>query len=342
LKEWSVHAANGTSRILIGETLAALAKYIPEGNSVLITDTNVRRLFPPELASFKIIEVDLGEKAKNLATVEDIYKKLLDFELDRSSFIVGIGGGIVCDIAGFSAATFMRGLEFGFVPTSLLAQVDAAIGGKNGVNFKGYKNLVGTFQQPRFVLCDLGLLTGLPEKELLCGIAEIVKHALIKSPSLLNFLENNWSSFLAREESALERGVEDSIRIKTEIVQADTLEQGERRKLNFGHTLGHAVEKIDRLPHGEAVSIGMVMAAKISQARGLLTPQDTARIQALLQNFGLPTQIPGTAIQYFEALKKDKKRQGKDIHFVLLTALGKAEVVKIPISELKEFFRDLC
>jgi len=137
LKEWSVHAANGTSRILIGETLAALAKYIPEGNSVLITDTNVRRLFPPELASFKIIEVDLGEKAKNLATVEDIYKKLLDFELDRSSFIVGIGGGIVCDIAGFSAATFMRGLEFGFVPTSLLAQVDAAIGGKNGVNFKG-------------------------------------------------------------------------------------------------------------------------------------------------------------------------------------------------------------
>jgi len=136
--------------------------------------------------------------------------------------------------------------------------------------------------------------------------------------------------------------VEDSIRIKTEIVQADTLEQGERRKLNFGHTLGHAVEKIDRLPHGEAVSIGMVMAAKISQARGLLTPQDTARIQALLQNFGLPTQIPGTAIQYFEALKKDKKRQGKDIHFVLLTALGKAEVVKIPISELKEFFRDLC
>lgn len=342
MKEWSVHAANGTSRILIGESLAALPQYIPAEKCILITDNNVRRLFPPEIASFNIIEIGQGEKSKTLNTLGNIFQQFLDFEIDRSSFIVGIGGGIVCDIAGFAAATYMRGLDFGFVPTSLLAQVDAAVGGKNGVNFKGYKNLVGTFNQPRFILCDLGLLAELPEKELLCGLAEIVKHALIKSPSLFDFLENNWQSFRAREKSALEKGVEESIRIKTEIVQADTLERGERRKLNFGHTLGHAVEKVDMLPHGEAVSIGMVLAAKISQARGLLTSEDITRIQAVLRNFGLPIKIPGAAAQYFAALKKDKKRQGEFIHFVLLNKIGSAEVIKISFAELEEFFRDLC
>jgi len=342
LKFYEIQVSDGNCQIIIGESIKNLKNYLTSEKNVVITDKNVRHFYNQCFSDFEIIEIGLGEQIKNLKTVEEIYQKLLEMEMDRSSFIIGIGGGIVCDVAGFSASTYMRGLRFGFVPSTLLAQVDASIGGKNGVNFKGFKNIIGVFNQPQFVLCDTDLLHTLPEKELLCGMAEIVKHALIKSPSYFHYLEQEWSSLLSLEPRTVEQVVDDSIKIKSEIVQTDALESGERRKLNFGHTLGHAIEKECQLPHGEAVSLGMVIASRISVAKEMLSPEDADRIETLLQNLKLPTRLPQNKDLIINAIKKDKKREGEEIHFVLLAGLGKAEVIKMSYKELEDQINDLC
>ena len=186
--------------------------------------------------------------------------------------IVAIGGGIVCDVAGFAASTYMRGLSFGFVPTTLLAQVDASVGGKNGVNLHGYKNLVGTFAQPGFVLCDPELLRTLPTEEVRNGFAEVIKQAAIGDALLFSFLEAGPDAALSLDRAAIDRIVYDCLKVKTNIVKEDELETGERRKLNFGHTVGHAVEKVHGLRHGEAVSIGMMAAAR-AFGEGRSSPQ---------------------------------------------------------------------
>jgi len=342
LKEIKMEASNGRSRILLGESVKNLSNYIKAKKSVIITDNNVRQVHGHLFPELEIIEIGTGEQIKNFSTINKILQRFLALELDRSSLIIGIGGGIVCDITGFAASTYMRGLQFAFVPSTLLAQVDAAIGGKNGVNLLGFKNIVGVFNHPQFILSDFSLLSTLPEKELVCGIAEVVKHALIKSPSLFDLLEEEWNSLLSLKSNISGKIIEESVKIKADIVSADPLEAGERRKLNFGHTLGHAIEKTLHLPHGEAVSIGMVAAARISEARGTLSLYDTRRIESLLQNFRLPCKLPADSEPLIEAIKKDKKRTGEEIDFVLLAGIGKAEVIKISYKELGEYIHDLC
>ena len=341
MKEWNLHADNGSSRIIVGGSIRDLRQYLPDTKHIVISDENVRRLHGHCFSDFDVVEIGLGEKIKTLATVEKIYQTFLDGELDRTSFVVGIGGGIVCDVTGFVASTYMRGVRFGFVPSTLLAQADAGIGGKNGVNFQGYKNIVGVFNQPQFVLCDMELLATLPERELLCGLAEIVKHAVIRSPSLFSYLEERWPSLPALESHAIEKVVDDSLRIKSEIVRADALETGERRKLNFGHTLGHAIERACGLPHGEALSIGMVIAARISVDRGMLSSRDAYRIEALLDNLRLPVELPVDTDVLIDAVKKDKKREGKGTHYVLLGGIGNALVVRMSYRELEKHIHDL-
>jgi 3-dehydroquinate synthase len=259
----------------------------------------------------------------------------MGLEVERSSFIVGIGGGIVCDITGFVASTYLRGVRFGFVSTTLLSQVDASVGGKNGVNFGGYKNIIGVFNQPEFVICDLSLLGTLPGKEILCGLAEIVKHAVIGDAELFGYLEENYKNAFSLDRQVIERLVYDSIKIKSTIVNKDEKEKGERRKLNFGHTIGHAIEKTIGISHGEAVSAGMVAAATIAVNRNLLSPEDATRIKLLLKNLRLPTEILTGKERLIEALKKDKKREGDAIHFVLPDGIGKVIVKQIPIKEIK-------
>lgn len=342
MKKIDIHASTGSCQVVVDEALGNLKKYLKCKKNVVITDENVRRYHGDLFSDYKVIEIGLGEKTKTLRTVEEIYQGFIKLEIDRSSFVIGIGGGIVCDITGFAASTFMRGVGFGFVPSTLLAQVDAGIGGKNGVNFKGYKNIVGVFNQPQFVLLDFDLLKTLPEKERLCGVVEMIKHALIESPSLFDYLEKEWPSLLSLRHKVVEEAVVESILIKSRIVQVDERETEERRKLNFGHTLGHAVEKVTGLPHGQAVSIGMVVAARMSVCQGLLSREEAGRIEALLQNIKLPTQIPAERELLFEALKKDKKRKGNEIHFVLLEGIGKAKVQKMAYEELEEQIRDLC
>jgi len=335
MKTLEIHGNAGDSFIHVGETLRNLEKYIPSKNVVLITDKNVKQFYENDFPPHPVITIDTGEKIKNLDTVRDIYEKLVTVGADRSTFIVGIGGGIVCDIAGFVASTYLRGVRFGFVSSTLLSQVDASVGGKNGVNFKGYKNMVGVFNQPEFVICDLNLLNTLPKKEILNGMAEIVKHGAIEDANLFAYLEGHSQKALILDIEVIEKLVYDSIVIKSDIVNQDELEKGARRKLNFGHTFGHAFEKTTGVPHGEAVSVGMVMATALSVKRGRLSADDAGRIKTLLQKIGLSVDIHAEGKRVIDALKKDKKRKGDHIYFVLLNEIGNAFVDQIPINELE-------
>jgi 3-dehydroquinate synthase len=329
------------SSILIGERLGNVKAYVPAGNAIIVTDSNVRKLYESQFPSYPVIEIGMGETIKNLETVEYIYQRFLELGVDRSTFIIGIGGGIVCDITGFAASTFLRGLDFGFVSSSLLSQVDASVGGKNGVNFHSYKNIIGTFNQPRFVICDPIMLRTLPENELSCGFAEIVKHGAIADEAHFTFLENHASEALALKEEIIAQLVHDSVSIKAGVVNRDEREKGERRKLNFGHTFGHAVEKITGRPHGDAVSIGMVVAAALSHKRGLLGQESVDRLIELLNRLHLPTHIEMERARVLDALKKDKKRDGDIINFILLKRIGEAVVEEISIDELEKVLDDL-
>lgn len=328
---------SGKSRILIGERLANLSRHLPVPRPVVITDVNVRRLYALDSMDADLITIGTGEEIKTLDTVREIYSRLLSYGADRSSFIVGIGGGIVCDIAGFAAATFLRGLRFGFVATTLLAQVDASIGGKNGVNFGGYKNMVGVFQQPEFVICEPHVLKTLPEEEVRCGLAEIAKHAAIADADLFAYLERQRQSVLALDEKIVAELVDKSVRIKAAVVCRDERENDGRRVLNFGHTFGHAIEKVSGLAHGEAVSLGMAMAAAVSVKKGLLSASEEKRLKALLDSFRLPTARDFESGAVIDAISKDKKREGSRIRFVLLEKIGRAVVEPITLDELQTF-----
>ena len=341
MKTIRIHGSTGDSTILVGEVLESLGKYAPLEKTVVITDTNVRRHYQKDFPPCEVIEIKSSEKIKSLETVKEIYQRLTEIEADRSSFIVAIGGGVVCDIAGFVASTYMRGVRFGFVSTTLLSQVDASVGGKNGVNLGGYKNMVGVFNQPEFVICDLNLLKTLPEKDLLSGFAEIVKHAVIEDPELFSYLEENYERGLSLDTKVINRLVYDSIVIKSSIVNRDEKETGERRKLNFGHTFGHAIEKTIGVSHGEAVSAGMVIALKLSMRRGYLSMEETEKIEGLLQKMKLPIRLPFDSGGVLDALRKDKKRNGNIINFVLLRAIGHAVVEKMSIQELETAISDL-
>jgi 3-dehydroquinate synthase len=326
----------GKSVVLIGERLENLNNYLPVKTPIIITDANVKRhwgnLFPPGF----VITIGTGEEIKTLDTVYGIYDQLLELGADRSSFILGIGGGVVCDVAGYVASTYMRGVRFGFVSTTLLSQVDASVGGKNGVNFGGYKNIVGIFNQPQFVICDQQLLQTLPPEEFHSGFAEIVKHGAIADDQLFSYLEQNWARALAHDPVVIEKVVHESVIIKATIVDRDATEQGERRKLNFGHTLGHAIEKVLQVSHGEAVSAGMVLASKLSENNGYLQADDTARLSSLLEKFNLPVRLNFNRQSVMEAVGKDKKREGESLKFVLLKKIGEAVVSEISMRDLED------
>jgi 3-dehydroquinate synthase len=343
MEEIKLNTGSAISRILIGESISNLGKYIPQGKkAIIITDSNIIKFYRNQLKEYDIIEIGLGETNKTLATLEYIMGRLVEMEADRSTFIVGIGGGIISDITGFAASIYMRGLHFGFVTTTLLSQVDASVGGKNGVNYKGFKNMVGVFNQPEFVICDINMLKTLDRQEFIGGFAEVIKHGAIKDAELFDYLEASYDKALQYDASAVLRSVRDSVIIKSKVVEQDEHEKGERRKLNFGHTFGHAIEKLTQLPHGQAIAIGMNMAAKASVKKGLLKKEDAERIKNLCKNFQLPYSIDIDKISLFNAMKKDKKREGEGLHLVLLEAIGKAVVLNVTYKELEDIINDLC
>ena len=333
-----IQGQTGPSDIVVGEHLENLPRYLPSaGRTIIVTDDNVHRLHGHRFPSADVITIGTGEKVKTLESVSHIYRELIRREADRFDFILAIGGGLVCDVAGFAASTYMRGVPYGFVATSLLAQVDASVGGKNGVNFNGYKNMVGVFNQPRFVICDLSLLETLPPGEIANGLAEIVKHGAIYDRDYFATIENNVGLIESLEPAFMEALVHRSVVIKSEVVNRDEKEAGERRKLNFGHTFGHAIEKCTNLAHGEAVSIGMRIAGHFSKQTAGLAHDDLVRLEALLQRLGLPLQVPVAPDALLQALGKDKKRQGDTLHFVCLEALGRSVVTPVDLSTLAAF-----
>ncbi len=343
MREIALAGATGTSRILLGVSLEDLGEFVDPGRTILLMDADVARLHPGLAPGFERIDAGSGESAKSLENVGRICRGLLELGADRSSMVVGVGGGAVCDVAGLAASLFMRGIRFGLAPTSLLAQADAAIGGKNGVNLDGYKNVIGVFAQPAFVFVDFEILRTLPPREILCGAAEIVKHALIGDAAMFGYLERNGGRLLALERDAVVEAVGRSVALKKTIVEADERESGGRRKLNFGHTLAHALEKTAGVSHGEAVAMGMAFACRVSAVRGLLSATDTARIEALLRAMGLPSDAPQAPADLLAAaVRKDKKRDGETLRFVLLEGIGKARVVELSLNELEGYIHGLC
>ncbi len=342
MEELNINTDSSVSKILIGEQVSNFRKYIPQDkNPIIITDQNILKFYKSHFEGLNIIEIGLGEQNKTLKTLDYIMEKLVEFEADRSSFVIGVGGGIVTDTVGFAASVYMRGLRFGFISTSLLSQVDASVGGKNGVNFKGFKNMIGVFNQPEFVICDQQMLKTLDNQEFIGGFAEIIKHGAIKDIELFKFLELNFEKAINYDNLVLQRVIKDSILIKSKVVEQDEHEKGERRKLNFGHTFGHAIEKLTSLSHGPAISIGMTMAAEASVKKGLLKNEEAERLKMLLQNMQLPVSLNIDKKAFFNAMKKDKKREGGNIHLILLKGLGNAIVENITYNELEEIINDL-
>ncbi len=329
------------SRIYIGESIQNLRSYLPKGKVVIITDEVVSGIYMNRFSEFPVIEIGQGEKIKTIDTLEYIFDRFLQYEVDRSTYIVAIGGGIVCDVAGFAASIFMRGLRFGFVSTTLLSQVDASVGGKNGVNFHRYKNMIGVFNQPDYVICDTEMLKTLDRKEFIAGFAEIVKAGVIKNEGLFRYIENNWQKALALDTDVINHLVYESVLVKSRVVEADEREKGERRLLNFGHTFAHSFEKLTDILHGEAVSAGMVVASRLSEKLGYLKNHETERIIQLLKNFGLPVRINLDAKKVLDAIRQDKKREGDDIHIILLRQIGEAFSHRLKLNKLEELVHDM-
>mgnify|MGYP003290603446 CR=1 FL=1 len=330
---------NQASTLYVGRAEELLARVLPEGRTIVITDANIDRLYPNLVRRFDHIIVGQGEACKSLQTVERVYRELMELGADRSTFILGIGGGIVTDIAGFVAATYMRGVEFGFVSTTLLGQVDASIGGKNGVNVADYKNMVGTFRQPRFVIADVEMLRTLPKRELRAGMAEVVKSAIVGDGELFQYLCNNFSADIYASAEMMQYVVSRAVAVKRAIVAEDERECGRRRLLNLGHTIGHAIEKCPHeLNHGEAVAIGISMMSHAACRLGLFDNADAEVVDALLLKLGFRLELPLPISDILSATRQDKKKSEGDIHVVLPVAIGECEVRKMRFDEFYQLF----
>ena len=328
--------------ILIGRGLIAQAATLFQraqlGNrGVIITDATVEPLYAGKLTAalaaggfaVKVVTVPAGESSKSLRQAHRLLEHMPGLGLDRHSFVVGLGGGVVGDLAGFVAGTYLRGLAFVQVPTTLLAQVDSSVGGKTGVNLPQGKNLVGVFHQPRLVVADTGTLATLPKRELCAGFAEVIKTGAIADAKFFGWLEKNYRRVLRREPAAVAAVVRRCCEIKAAVVRADEREGGRRAILNFGHTLGHAMEALadyTGLLHGEAVAIGMNCAVRLSVRRSKLAPADAQRVVHLCQQSGLPVRVAEgwdyAALR--AAMRLDKKAVGSRLRFVLLARLGRA------------------
>jgi 3-dehydroquinate synthase len=317
------------------------------GRAVIITDSNVAPLYAERVkksladASLNpvVLEVAAGEESKSLDMLATVFDRLAEARLDRSGIIVALGGGVIGDLAGFAASAYMRGVPIVQIPTTLTAQVDSALGGKTGVNLRAAKNLVGAFHQPRVIIADAATLMSLGEREFREGLAEIIKYAAIMDAPMAADLERDMAPILRRDSDNLESVVERSLRHKAFVVEHDERESGLRRILNFGHTIGHALETAagyGAYLHGEAVAIGMAAAARLSSEFAGLDEMETDRLIELIESAGLPVFLPTDwhRDSFLAALSLDKKRSGNGIEFVLLDRLGHAITHRLNADEI--------
>lgn len=321
-----------------------MALEIQERKVCVVTDSHVASLYGDEIMEILhgickknlLFSFPAGEENKTLATVKDIYTFLIGEKFDRKDLLIALGGGVVGDITGFAAATYLRGIDFVQIPTSLLAQADSSIGGKTGVDFDGFKNMVGAFYMPRLVYMNVGVLKTLDDRQFFSGFAEIMKHGLIKDAAFYEWLLDHMYEICERDTDTLLEMVEKSCNIKKLVVEKDPTEKGERALLNFGHTIGHAIEKAKNfsLTHGECVALGAVAAAFISWKHELLSMEEYYEVRDMFVPFNLPISIEDIEPQEILRLtKSDKKMEGESIKFVLLKKVGKALIDRTVTDE---------
>jgi 3-dehydroquinate synthase len=319
---------------IIDRMALIIAKNHKAGRYVLITDDSVGSIYAKKMMdcfkdvglNISLIEFPAGESSKNINTVLDIVGKLLELGADRSTMLIALGGGVVGDLVGFIASVYMRGIPCIQIPTTLIGQVDSSIGGKTAIDLTHGKNLLGTFCQPRAVFADLTFLETLPDKEFNNGLAEIIKYGIIDDEKMFSILEENMDTVKSRDSAFMLKLVEGCCRIKKSIVEIDEKEQGLRRLLNFGHTLGHALEAVSQytISHGEGVALGMIAAARISKKMRYLDAIQLTRIEEVILKAGLPGKIPQnfSAAEIISRLAMDKKKKDDVVHFVLLKKIG--------------------
>ncbi len=321
------------------EMLHNIEKLTTGRHAVIITDKNIAKYYKHIIEKYPNIIIGSGEKYKQLDTINYIIQRLIKYGADRSSLLVGMGGGVVTDITGYAGAIYMRGIDVGLMPASLLAMTDAAIGGKNGVDVGMYKNMVGTIKQPSFLFYATELLNTLPEKEWRNGFAEIIKHAAIDDKTMFKALEKNSLIDYRNNEQLLASLIKKNAMLKTKFVQEDEFEKGNRKLLNFGHTLGHAVENLYKLSHGEAISIGMHYATSISDK--IYGSKNTEHLDELLVKYGLPIKLKFDAQKVYNLMLSDKKRSGNTLQYILLEKIGKGVIQNMPVNELKKLIVEI-
>ena len=338
-RAYTVHIGRGA--------LGPLARFLKANaysRLACVTDSTVNRLHGKKLEKAlgrlkaEKTVVRPGERSKSLAALEKLYNRFLDFRLDRKSAVLAFGGGVVGDLAGFAAATFMRGIDYVQLPTTLLAAVDSSVGGKTAVDLERGKNLVGSFHQPRSVFIETSFLNTLPDRQWAAGLAEVVKYGVILDEKFFRYLERNADSVWEREEAAVRRIVARSVQLKAEVVAADERESGLRAILNFGHTLGHAVELSRSMLHGRAVAVGMVLAARIAEKISVAPKGTAERISELLGKFHLPRKARGLSWRKVsDLMRHDKKAVSGRVRFVLPTRIGEVRIFRdVPDRVVRE------
>src|SRR5450830_508651 len=348
-----VALGNRSYPIHIGQNLLGRADlimpHLKSRHVAIVTNTTVAPLYLEQLSktladqgiSITNIILPDGESYKNSETLNTIYDALLQSRCERNTTLIALGGGVIGDLTGYAAATYLRGVPFIQVPTTLLSQVDSSVGGKTGINHPLGKNMIGAFYQPQLVLADTDTLDTLPANELAAGIAEVIKYGLIRDLPFLEWLEHNMDKLLARDTVALQYAIARSCKNKAEVVAADERESGERALLNLGHTFGHAIESgmgYGNWLHGEGVAAGTIMAADLSQRLGWISAQDVARIRSLFERAKLPVTAPDLGVdKYLELMGLDKKVEGGKMRFVLLKQVGHAVVYgEVPPALLQQ------
>jgi 3-dehydroquinate synthase len=339
MKKLTYKFSNSSVDYWLAGGISHLKKIVDQKNSIIITDENIFNHHRKRFKNWNTIILKPGEDYKVQATVDAIIEQLIDMQADRKTTLVGVGGGVITDITGYIASVYMRGISFGFVPTTLLAMVDASIGGKNGIDVGVYKNMVGIIRQPKFILHDMIFLNTLPQSEWQNGFAEIIKHAAIKDAVMFRELEDGTLKKYQNSKKNICALVQRNAIIKTKVVQQDEFEKGERRLLNFGHTLGHAIENQYELSHGQAVSIGMNYACFISEK--ITGFKEAKRVSDLLTKYGLPTFAEFDKEKVFAVLKMDKKRERKEMNYILLEKIGKGVVRSVDLKELEQLIINL-
>ena len=326
---------------------------VKEHKICIVTDSNVAPLYLEEVRAVlagcckavSVFTFPAGEENKHLDTVRNLYEHLILEHFDRKDMLAALGGGVVGDLCGFAAATYLRGVDFIQIPTTLLSQVDSSIGGKTGVDFRAYKNMVGAFHQPKLVYMNMSTLLSLDTRLFNSGFGEIIKHGLIKDAAYYRWLQNNAAKIQSKDYDALEQMIAGSCNIKREVVELDPTEQGDRALLNFGHTLGHAIEKLMnfQLYHGECVVLGMIAALNISVTRGHITQAEYDDAIQMFKDYAFPTNVTGISIDdVIRVSKNDKKMEANQIKFILLKQIGNAYIDRtVTDDEMKRSLTDI-